>query len=954
MKKILTSTAVVAAVAALSGALVACGDTNSGKGKTDQQIADEAISVIRTLYADKAESTPVDYTVNGLQPVDGKTYAINWTVSSDFANIEQYVTVGEINDKKQVPITIKKATEEIEYTLKATVNVGKASASEEFKRKVPAGLEQGEDEETKSIDFSSTATRDSYSATQQIWKQNGITVTNDKGASGTNVDNAWANVGDNKHIRFYKDSTVTIEYPGMTKLLFYSTAPYTSGDKVTDYPAYLKSSLEAAGLGTVTANTETNTVTLELSVPMDSITFNASAGQVRLTTLDVVANTNGTTDQNKVDGAKILLNLTKTNFTLTGTYDLPVKQGAADVAWTVATNAYAVIENNKLKINALPETEAELTLTAELSLNGATATKEFKVKVSNIGVENDGSEEHPYTATEAWKIANMGSTEEVYVTGYVALPGTYSGATYNNFDNMYITDSYDAATEYSYTDYTKGEDIGLFLIYRPRAEGGFLTAEGLNAGDLVTFKGNLANHNNKSPQLTNGVCVARTEPERTDVEDALRAVASTLTVTATGETALAASTVDSVTFTWSTEDTTYTVTGNTADGFKLNVAALPATPATVTLTVSATDGTETKTKTVTVTVKVPTNYGTETAPLSVTAALEITKDECKNPDAVTEQVVWMTGKLTNTPTEKTNSSTGVVYYQTLYLADPADSTKSILVYSVNLREDGVVPMQNDTLVISGYIKNYSGTIEFTSVNGTNVYIESDTRGTSTLTLDIQKDAEENATATVTGIPETATLNGMEVTFTVTPNEGKQITAVKVGGKKIEPTETNGTTYKFTVAGDATVAVETSDVGTVVPSEVELSFANTANRIKLDPDTDKTQVWEQNGIKFTNDQASSTSKIADTSAPVRLYASSSIKVECTNMVEIVFVCNNATYAADLQTSIGTVEGATVTVEGSNVTVKFATACNEFNVAKLTKQVRLDSITVKAQPSTPAEG
>ena len=108
MKKILTSTAVIAAVAALTGSLVACGDNKSGNN--DEATAKAAIQAVRTLYANKAEETPETYTVNGTQKAGDKVYNIKWTVSSDFANFAEYVKVGDMNDKKQVPITIKKAT----------------------------------------------------------------------------------------------------------------------------------------------------------------------------------------------------------------------------------------------------------------------------------------------------------------------------------------------------------------------------------------------------------------------------------------------------------------------------------------------------------------------------------------------------------------------------------------------------------------------------------------------------------------------------------------------------------------------------------------------------------------------------------------------------------------------------------------------------------------------------
>ena len=64
------------------------------------------------------------------------------------------------------------------------------------------------------IDFTDKANRTHYSTEQQIWEQNGITITNDKGASTSNVADYF------NPARFYKSSTVTIEYPGMTKIVF--------------------------------------------------------------------------------------------------------------------------------------------------------------------------------------------------------------------------------------------------------------------------------------------------------------------------------------------------------------------------------------------------------------------------------------------------------------------------------------------------------------------------------------------------------------------------------------------------------------------------------------------------------------------------------------------------------------------------------------------------------------
>lgn len=123
----------------------------------------------------------------------------------------------------------------------------------------------------------------------------------------------------------------------------------------------------------------------------------------------------------------------------------------------------------------------------------------------------------------------------------------------------------------------------------------------------------------------------------------------------------------------------------------------------------------------------------------------------------------------------------------------------------------------------------------------------------------------------------------------------------------------------------------------------LSFKDATARTSQDANS---QVWANDGITFTNLKASSSNAVADYTNPVRCYAGSTINVEYTSaMSEIVFHCNNTTYAGDLKTSLEGVSGITVTVNGKDVTVVFETASDsiEFSAAK---QLRFDSIDVKA--------
>ena len=125
------------------------------------------------------------------------------------------------------------------------------------------------------------------------------------------------------------------------------------------------------------------------------------------------------------------------------------------------------------------------------------------------------------------------------------------------------------------------------------------------------------------------------------------------------------------------------------------------------------------------------------------------------------------------------------------------------------------------------------------------------------------------------------------------------------------------------------------------SNATITFDDTAKRTER---TTSIQVWEENGIKVTNNKASSTSNVADYVKPARFYKSSELIVEGAGMTTIVFDCNSGSYATALKNSIGTVTGATVTVSSDKVTVVLSAAVDSFTVTLTGGQVRMDGITV----------
>ena len=118
----------------------------------------------------------------------------------------------------------------------------------------------------------------------------------------------------------------------------------------------------------------------------------------------------------------------------------------------------------------------------------------------------------------------------------------------------------------------------------------------------------------------------------------------------------------------------------------------------------------------------------------------------------------------------------------------------------------------------------------------------------------------------------------------------------------------------------------------------ISFADVANRTSFSGDA---QVWEQNGIKFTNEKAASTNNVADYSNPVRCYQNSNITIEhAKEMTKLVIT----TAGGKNFNTMTTVAGATIVIDGTNVTITLDTPTTSLTITKLLNQVRISTIEV----------
>lgn len=127
------------------------------------------------------------------------------------------------------------------------------------------------------ISFNNTTQRISYSTSKHVWGNEGLTFTNDKASSTTNI----ANYPDDQyaHIRLYKDSKVTIACEGMTKMVIVS-------ESGSDYKTAFTNSLISAGLNYTLSG---DTYTILFSELTDSVTIPMSGGQARMKSITVTA-----------------------------------------------------------------------------------------------------------------------------------------------------------------------------------------------------------------------------------------------------------------------------------------------------------------------------------------------------------------------------------------------------------------------------------------------------------------------------------------------------------------------------------------------------------------------------------------------------------------------------------------------------------------------------------------
>ncbi|MDE6201170.1 MAG: hypothetical protein K2M47_04750 [Clostridiales bacterium] len=959
MKKFLISTIAVSLVATMMGVLVACGDDTSNN---DADTATKAITSVRQLYGDKATETPVDYEVNGTQKVGSKLYTITWTVSSSYTDYANYITVGKMDDNNKVTIGITQTDDVIEYKLKASVTVGKATKSTEFNRKVPAkaagheGTEADPYEVANVKEIGAKLASGSYyeidGAAKMVWVKGYVVDAGTPNASAGRVNNVY--IVDEYSADKDKNSTDAQQVYSIT---------YDNTVLTGQYPLGLGDLIVVKGF------IQNYNGTLEITYKGNDSVF--------CTSLTPAEDTR--TAEQKVNAAVNGITLAANKYTATGEVTLPVSSvRGVTLSWAVKeTSEYATVTGNTLNIASLPDTATSVVLVATATLDGTdtSVTKDFTItleKGDDLGLEHAGTQADPYSIADINKIFAKigenatyqvnGADKEVYVKGYVTNGGTVGTSRLNN---AYIADTAGATQAQSALVY------GLDWDDEMLPEGTTLTV-----GDQVVIKGYLKDYKGTDEIAQTGsgstavfpklVSLTEATDDRTPAEK-VAAVKTALTLETSYSTAgkvnLPASTVRGVTVTWASNNTAVIAI---AEDNKSMTITLPdtATEVKVTATIACgTDATDTKEFTITVSKDVVYDgEGTLDNPYSVADVQKILNSLAKNASYNDEsgaiKQVYFTGYVTVAGTA------GSYGYNNVYVGATADATQanSVLVYSLNWDTTvWVTPNKlyvGDQVTVRGYLKNYNGTKEVADNGATTnkdypvlvartEVVRDDARKIADALAAVSASLANITAAGDTTLP-TSTEAGVTFVWSIKDNDGKGVITLSEDGTKITATLPSDEDKTVTL-------VVTASCGTATPVEKEvtvkvkkeetmssksLSFTVAANRTSIDTST--SQVWEANGVKFTNGKGTGNAIRDNTNdGHVRCYQNSTVKVEYANMKKIVFHATSG--YAKVAESIGAVEGVTVTTDGNDIIVTFDTAKDYFEFT-CSAQLRFTSIDV----------
>ncbi len=238
----------------------------------------------------------------------------------------------------------------------------------------------------------------------------------------------------------------------------------------------------------------------------------------------------------------------------------------------------------------------------------------------------------------------------------------------------------------------------------------------------------------------------------------------------------------------------------------------------------------------------------------------------------------------------------------------------------------------------------AGIFNVTSFETPSITAKEGEAATETITVNVTGESiQNNASLPVYFVMAPLSNYSGDVTFKVTDSEGKTYTkTVTMNGISFEAGKYNTTPY--TIKEADVVEPEPEGVKTAT-----ISFASTAQRTSY---STTLQVWENQGVIFTNSKGSSTTNVGDYSNPARFYKSSNISVTAPgNITKLEFDCKGI--GSDYVTPLSSLTGASKTGDIITISLDGTSSTIEYN--GLSAQARANSLTVTyviADPSAPS--
>lgn len=371
-------------VQATRGDYISNGETVSKQAKNAIYVSHYGITVTTPAEVAAAGGSAESTVTLPTPAVDGASVSVSVNDSS-----KAFATANYSDGK--VVVTFAK-NEGVNREAIITVNYGMAKAS--FTVLQAAGA-AAPTTKTATITFDNKNKRTSYSTSAQVWKENGIVVTNNKKSSTSNVGD-YSNPA-----RFYKSSEFILEAPGnITKLVFTCAGEskyYLTLSEGTNY--------------TVTGS-GSSTVTVEFTTASsNTFTIASLANQARISKIAVTYMESGESGDEPAEPVQLEMG----DITFTAT------ENSLNFDWADVANAssYSVVFNGGA---------AETVNQSAYTKTGLTAGTKYTISVTAVGDGTNYTNSVAKTIEASTKAATSGDDTGSTTTKTVTLSGSFTSA----------------------------------------------------------------------------------------------------------------------------------------------------------------------------------------------------------------------------------------------------------------------------------------------------------------------------------------------------------------------------------------------------------------------------------------------------------------------------------------------------------------------------------------------